>query len=395
MRNIIVLIGIILVGILPVRAQLFDDDQFRAQAQTGLDQMYNCSFESAGRTFYNLLEEHPEHPAPYFLLALNRWWQTYISVTMPDYYGYIDDKLNKAEDRLDLIKNKPGYDREYIFFKFMIHALEARAHSFQNEWWSAMGAAKKLVDPLEKSLYYVGQDPEFYMVAGLYHYYVETYHQQIPAIRPVLSFFPDGDIQKGLQELRTAAGTFNMAQIEAQYFLGTIYAHEIDQPANALEVTGRLHRRYTQNTWFQNDYANALIVAGRPDEARPIIENLIATYQSQHGHQTRNINSKESLHTTYLMVRVFHNLGRIHMESGGDYDAALNAFEQSNLMATLSKVEADYYLPANQYYMGLCYDYMGMREQAIAAYEDLLELDENTAYESQARSHISSPPTGN
>lgn len=395
MRFILCYAFLLSLQIIPLKAQLFDNDDFRAKAQEGMDQMYNLSFESAGSTFYQLLEQHPEHPAPYFFLALNRWWQTYLAVTMPDYYGYIEDKLGKAEERLELIKNKPGYDREYIFFKFMIHALDARANAFQNEWWSAMNAAKRLVDPMEKSLYFVGQDPEFYMVAGLYHYYVETYHQQYPVIRPILSFFPDGDVDQGLKELVKASEMQNLAQVEATYFLGTIYSDETKQPQKALAVTRRLHQRYPGNTWFKNDYAQSQLLAGNFDQSQALLDQLIQGYTQQGGHQTRAINSKESRYTTYLMVRVYHNLGRVLMEGKHDYQGALQAFEQSNLMATLADVEADPYLPGNQYYTGLCYDYLGQRDEAVQAYENVLDLDENALYAPQAKNNLQASPVGN
>ncbi len=373
---------------LPLSAQLFNDQDFRRSVQTGLDQMYNFSFESAGKSFYQLLEAHPDHPAPYFLLALNRWWQTYLSATMPDYYGYIGDKLKKAEDRLKLIEGKPGYEQEYIFFKFMIHALDARAHSFRNEWWPAMNSAKKLIDPMEKSLLFVGQADEFYMLAGLYHYYVETYHQMYPVIRPILSFFPDGDAELGLQELVKASGSSHIAQMEAKYFLGTIYNDEIFQYGKGVSVTRDLARRYPNNTWFQNDLAHALVLNRQFAEAKPIIDQLIKAYERQGGANSKNINSKSSRFTTYLMIRVYHNQGRWLMESQKDYEAALAAFDQSNRMAQLASVEEDFYLPANQYYKGLCFDFLGRRAEAVAAYEEVLDLEENTRFENQAKANI-------
>lgn len=379
-------------GLLPLRAQVFDDADFRPSVQKGLDQMYNLSFESAGNTFYNLLREYPDHPAPYFLLAFNRWWQTYISVTMPDYYGYIEDKLRKAEEHLDQIEDKPGYEQEHVFFEFMIHALDARTHAYRNQWWSAMNAAKRVIDPIESSLEYVGGAPEFFMLSGLYRYYVETYHQNYPVIRPILAFFPDGDIEKGLQELEKAASTLNVGQMEAKYFLGTIYNDEIDRYAKGLRITQDLANRYPNNTWFQNDYAHALILSEKYEQAERVLGQLIKVYQGQSGHDKRNINSKESRYTTYLMLRVYHNQGRLLMESQENYQGALEAFKQSNLVAKLAGVEEDFYLPANQFYTGICFDRLGQRSQAIEAYKQVLELEENTRYKADAKKYIDNPP---
>jgi tetratricopeptide (TPR) repeat protein len=390
--RIIIFLTLSLGSLIPLRAQLFDDPDFRPAAQQGLDQMYNLSFEAAGSTFYNLLQAHPDHPAPYFLLAFNRWWQTYLSITMPDYYGYIEDKLRKAEERLATIEDQPGYEEEYLFFKFMIHALDARAHAYRNQWWSAMNAAKRVVDPLESSLEYVGQAPEFYMLAGLYRYYVQTYHQAYPVVRPILAFFPDGDVEQGLADLEKASSTPNIGQVEAKYFLGTIYNDEIDRYAAGIRIARELASRYPRNTWFQNDYAHALLQGGEFTQSARILQDLIEGHQQQSGHASRNIDSKESRFTTYLMVRVYHNQGLLRMQGPSAYQAALDAFAQSNQMAKLAGVEEDFYLPANQLYIGMCHDYLGQRDPAIAAYRRVLDMEENARYRSRAKKYIENPP---
>jgi tetratricopeptide (TPR) repeat protein len=374
-----------------LHAQVFDDPAFRPQALKGMNQTYNFAFEAAHETLQALENKYPDHPAPYFLQAVNRWWQTYLSVTMPDYYDYIEERLAIAEDKIDDLEDQAAYAPELAFFGFMVHALEARTYAYRNQWWSAMGAARHTIDPLEDCLDYLGQQPEFDMVAGVYHYYVATYHKSHPMIRPVLSFFPPGDVQQGLKEMQQAANTpGHLAQVEAMYFLGTIYNDEINRPSQGVAMTRRLSERYPRNTWFRNDYARALIGAGQEQKAQAVLDELINHYQSQAGHNSRNITSQSSRHTTYLMMRVYHNRAQVEMKSG-DYRSALGYLAQSNHMAELAKVEEDFYLPANQLYMGMCYDYLGQRDQAIDAYEAVLDLDENEPYKADAQRYLKTP----
>jgi len=372
-------------------AQVFDDPGFRPEALKGMNQTYNFAFEAAHETFQALERKYPDHPAPYFLQAVNRWWQTYLSVTMPRYYDYIEERLEIAEDKIDGLEDNEAYAQELAFFGFMVHALEARSHAYRNEWWSAMGAARRTIDPLEACIDYAGQAPEFDMVAGVYHYYVATYHESHPIIRPVLSFFPPGDVQQGLKEMERAANTPNhLAQVEAMYFLGTIYNDEINRPSQGVAMTRRLSERYPRNTWFRNDYAHALVRAGQQEKAQTILDELIDAYRSQSGHDSRHITSQSSRHTTYLMMRVYHNRALVEMKSS-DYRSALDYFTQSNRMAELSNVEEDFYLPANQLYMGICHDRLGQREQAIEAYEAVLDLDENELYKADAKRYLKTP----
>jgi len=373
------------------KAQVLDEASFRAKSQAGLDQMYNLYFNEAEASFVALQAEYPDHPAPYFMRALNRWWQTYLSVTMPDYYGFIEDQLEIAQEKLDDLEDNPSYERELPFFAFMIHALDARTHSYRNEWWSAMGAARRIINPLEASLEQEGSHPEYAMVNGVYRYYVATYHKSYPIIRPVLSFFPDGDEERGLRDLEKASREGGIARTEAQFFLGTIYRDETHQPQKGLAVSQSLSQRYPRNTWFQNDYARALIQTENYVQAEQVLLSLSGKYEAQRQSENRNISSKYSRYPTYMMMRVYHNLGYLYMQNEKDYSKALLFFSKSNKMASLAGVEEDSYLPANQYYTGLCKDYLGQREDAIEAYEAVLDLEENEKYKADARARIKSP----
>jgi tetratricopeptide (TPR) repeat protein len=393
MKNILIL-WLALGWASSLSAQLFDDPAFRPQVLQGMDQTYNLSFEAAAATFDNLQRQHPEHPAPYFLQAFNRWWQAYLSVTTSPRFDYIEDRLELAIDKIEDLKDQElpaAYDAEIAFFGFMAHALEARSYAYRNEWWSTMGAARRTISPLEDCIDLVGQAPELDMVAGVYHYYVATYHQTHPIIRPVLSFFPPGDEVQGLKELQQAARTPNhLAQVEAMYFLGTIYNDEINRPQSGVEITRELTRRYPRNTWFQNDYAHALIAAGQWDEAQRQLNLLITAYQAQEGAESRNLSSETTRYTTYLMVRVYHNRALAEMGKQ-EYASALRYFNQSNSLATLAKVEEDAYLPANQLYQGMCHDYLGQRKSAIDAYELVLGLAENEEYKDRAKAYLRTP----
>ena len=380
---------LLLTGML--HAQVFDDPTFRPQALNGMDQTYNLSFEAAHETFTALERKYPEHPAPYFLQAFNRWWQTYLLVTMPDYYDYIEARLEIAVDNIEDRADDPALAEELAFFGFMVHALEARTHAYRNQWWSAMNAARRTIDPLEDCIDYVGQAPEFDMVAGVYHFYVATYHESHPIIRPVLSFFPPGDVEQGLKEMERAARTpDHLAQVEAMYFLGTIYNDEIDRPQQGIQITRRLMERYPRNTWFRNDHAHALIVAGEEEKAQAILDELISAYQSQSGHASRHITSRSSRYTTYLMMRAYHNRARVAMKTGQP-QSALDYFAQSNHMAQLANVKEDFYLPANQLYMGICHDRLGQRDEAVDAYEAVLDLEENELYKEPAKRYLKTP----
>lgn len=351
--------------------------------------MYNFEFEKAQGVFSELETQWPDHPAPYFLQATNRWWQTYLSVEMSDYYGFILENAELALDKNEALKD--SYPKEYAFFEFMSHALEARLQSYRSNWMRAFNAARKTVGPVKDCINFVGTEPEFYMVAGLYHYYVATYGKLYPVARPFLSFFPDGDMQKGLEEIEIAGKTPSLGQHEANFFLYYIYLDEINRPQDGLAVCRNLRQLFPKNTWFQADYAWALIENKQFTAAGAELQDLISRYERQSGFATAPINSNRSRYTTHLMIKAYHLQGLMALEGDRDYDKALAYFQQSLAMAKLTGLKDDNMVAGSQFYVGVCYDNLSQREAAIAAYRDTLDMEENAPYKDQAKQGLKAP----
>lgn len=376
---------------LPAQVPVFNNTAVEAQIQHGLQLMYNMDYEGANRIFSGIQEAHPEHPAPYFMKALNRWWQTYISINTDAYYDYIEEQLDLAIEKNKLIEKKEGFEQEYTFFAFMNYALLSRLHAYRNEYMAAMGSARKVIGPLKQSLKFVGKQAEFYMVAGIYHYYAATYADLYPIVKPFMYFFPDGDKEGGLKELELAASTESFAQIEAAFFLSYIYLDELPDVAKGLQVSRDLYKKFPRNTWFETDYARALLLNGQFEAGEKQIDRLIAAYESQAGHENRNINSLHSRHTTHLMIKVYHYKGYAALYGHKDFDQAIAYFSLSDKMATLALVEEDFYLAGNRYYQGVCYDNLEERGKAIVAYEQTLDMDDNYFYKDQAKENLKRP----
>jgi tetratricopeptide (TPR) repeat protein len=94
------------------------------------------------------------------------------------------------------------------------------------------------------------------------------------------------------------------------------------------------------------------------------------------------------------MIKVYHYLGYEALFAKKSYQTALNYFAQSNRMAKLAKVEEDNYLAGNQLYMGVCHDNLLQRDRAIQAYENTLDMEENTLYKEDAKKYLKAPAVG-
>lgn len=386
MRSILfLLIG--LVFLLPLRAQVFEDQHFRAEAKKGLDKVYNLEFEAGNQIFSDLQKTYPSHPAPYFLLALNRWWQSYISTT-PAYHPFILQQLEKSLELNEKFAEQEALALEYTFFQYMGYAFKTRLMILQKEWVKAANNGRKALKYLEKGFDFRQQAPEFYFSSGIYHYYAATYPEEHAYVRPFMVFFPDGDEKLGLEELHKASLAYNFTQIEALYYLGDIYLEEKESFSEALALKAKLHSIYPQNTWFAADHARSLIFSNQYSKASKILEALQTKFESQQGAHTAQITSVNSSYTTLLMMRVYHYLGLCSMRQRADYEGAIQNFDLSLKMAKMAKVDTDPHLPANMYHIGLCREKLDLPVEAKLAYEAALDMDENEGIKSKAKERL-------
>lgn len=366
-----------------VSSQVFFDQHFRKLAAEGISQTYNLNYESAEEIFTSLKVAYPKHPAPLFLLSLNRWWQSYISPT-PAWHAYIEQSLEEAISLNHKMKDTPGYELEYTFFQYMSYAFLTRLYIIRKEWLKAANTGRKALPYLNRTLEYTTQSPEFYFSAGIYHYYAAIFPAQHPYIKPFAVFFPDGDAELGLEELEYAAGNNNFTQTEAMYYLGDIYLEEEGKYARALSIKKSLSTKYPANTWFQVDYARALVYNHRYTEAEVVLKKMQKAFELLHDSHRRHITSLESNYTSQVMLRVYHYLGRISLERDSQYNQALSYFKLSNDMAKIAGISTEIHLPANAYYSGRCFDALKQHEKALDTYRKVLDMDENHLVKSLA-----------
>lgn len=372
-------------------AQVFDDPVFDREAKRGIEFLYNFEFDAAEAVFLPLKEKYPNHPAPYFFLATNRWWQNYLSAKTPLYYKFVGSMIEKSLELNEQFEDQPEHHMEYTYFQFMGYALKARVNAAQGNWWTAANAARKIISPIKEGFQYVDKRAEFAFASGIYHYYAEVYPREYPMVKPFMAFFPDGDEALGIRELKIAASKPNYAQVECLFYLSYIHLEERSDWLEGLEVARKLTTRFPKNTWFKADYAHALILNKEYTEARKILHQMVSIFERKSGHSTRNIHSRQSRYTTHLMIKVYQYLGKIYLFKDHEYEKAMDFFEKSEAMARLASVEEDNLLAEDMYYKGRCFDGLGVREKAIQHYKKALGMDGNVYIRDEAKECIKAP----
>jgi len=177
------------------------------------------------------------------------------------------------------IYDKDESNIEAAFFLSAAYGFKGRLYSERSEWTNAAFAGRKSLKYLSISRGQESISPEFVLGDALFNYYAIWIPENYPFLKPIISFFPDGDKKKGVEQLVFVSNNTFYTRTEAQTFLMRIYQDE-NQNAKALQVSGYLHETFPDNSFFHRYYARLLYLNGRYREAEKVSLSVIQKIDS-------------------------------------------------------------------------------------------------------------------
>lgn len=256
------------------------DMNVQIEATHAVNDMYNFKFAKAEQQFRWIKQKYHDHPLPYFLLGLSEWWKIVPNVKVTQYdqrfLAYMDTSIYYAEKMYEQDEEDP----EAAFFLAAAHAFQSRLYSERSDWGKATVSGKSSLNFLEICKGKEDFSPELLFGDALYNYYAEWVPEHYPILRPVLMFFPEGNKELGIQQLRTVANNAFYTRTEAQFFLMRILASEGTNPAEAFRISEYLHQTFPDNPYFHRYYARQLYGRGKQKQAEKESLEILARIDS-------------------------------------------------------------------------------------------------------------------
>ena len=250
---------------------LLSDIYIQFDATQALHDLYNFEFEEAEMQFRWIRQKYPWHPLPHFLLGLSEWWKIMPQIEDTSYdeafLAYMDTAIVAAENLYD---NHPEYKVEAAFFLAAGYGFQARLHSERGAWGKAANEGRKSLKYLSDSKGQHELSPELLLGDGLYNYFAVWIPENYGILKPVLAFFPKGDKELGIQQLRTVAQNAFYTRTEAQVFLMRILAVEEGQKEAGFQIISYLRDLYPNNAYFHRFYLMMLYQMGRTTQMRNV-----------------------------------------------------------------------------------------------------------------------------
>jgi tetratricopeptide (TPR) repeat protein len=259
---------------------LIADMIIQIEATEAMNAMYNFDFDEANKQYHWLMQKHPESPLSYFLLGLNEWWKmmpdTDVEIYDERFHYFMDTTILIAEKMLEV----PETRIEGAFFLAATYGFKGRLYSDRGKWGKAASAGRSSLKYLEISQEQSYLSPELLFGNALYNYFAVWIPDNYPILKPILAFFPDGDKELGLQQLREVSLNAFYTRIEAQIFLMQILANDKHDYAGALAIAEYLHNHYPNNPYFHRYYARYLYSLHRYSEMEPVALEILERVDS-------------------------------------------------------------------------------------------------------------------
>jgi hypothetical protein len=350
------------VNVLPTAADtkgwLLLDKDIQLELDGAVQNLYNFKYDKAEKQFRSLRRRYPHHPMPYFLLGLSTWWKimpTNFNSTQYDklFFAYMDTANTYAEQLIKAdARNYEGY-----FFLSAANGFDARLNAERHNWRRATVSSKRALNYLQKSREANDLSPEFLFGEALFNYYAVWIPNNYPLLKPVLLFFPKGNKQLGLAQLRTVADNAFYTGVEAKVFLMKLLHNDEHQTAAAMPVARGLALKYPDNGYFARFYALLSFDQADFAECERVSRDIMAKISAGMPGYEASSGRYASYFLGYLMQFKYRDFPKakdyyqrciVFAESNGETDGGFYLFANANL-ARIADREHDA-VAARRYY---------------------------------------------
>ncbi len=288
------------------------------EAAEAMYNMYNMNFDQAERQFNYLKKQYGWHPLPDFLLGLCYWWRMVPEGEMESKWDQLfltqmDSAQVKAHRLYDEVNQVEG-----AFFLAAAYGFQGRLYGDRGQYLKASLAGKNALKYLN-----IGKDkedfsPELLLGKGLFNYYAKWIPEHYPMLKPIMTFFPEGDKSIGIAQLKETSRNAFYARTEAQYYLLRILYEEEQNLKEASQLCAYLTDLYPNNSYFQTYHGRILYRLGKYDNAKEIFESILSrVIAEQQGYEYNT-----ARFATYFLGSIWKSYGDL-MKSKKYYNSSV------------------------------------------------------------------------
>lgn len=339
-------------------------NDFESRVESGIKQIYNIKFAEAEKTFRSLIADYPNHPAGRFFLAMIDWWKILLDVENESHDEIFFQKLEDVIYQCDKILEKDPQNVDALFFKGGSIGFRGRLRSLRESWLKAADDGREALPIVERASKLDPENLDVQLGFGIYNYYAAVIPEEYPLIKPLMIFFPSGNKEEGLRQLRNTAFNGKYAKYEARYFLMTIYYRYESNPWQAEEFAKMLVDDFPDNPTFQRWLGRIYVRQGKMQLADSLFKDVLRKADENfYGY-----NFPVSLREANYYVGYNYKLNN-ELDSAKIYLTRCTEISQQ-----IDKEEESGFLINSMLYLAQISEAKNLFEEAISYYERLLKM---------------------
>lgn len=330
----------------------------------GIDYIYKLKFDSSNAIFQSSVNQNPKDPTGYFFIAMQEWWRLILNKDDEsndnNYFEKVDKCVKVCEDRID--ENED--DWWAIFLKGGVIGYRGILRSIRGSWLKAADDGREGLLLIQRSYDLNPSNKDAVFGIGLYNYAADYVFEAYPFLKTLMFFFPRGNKELGLSQLKDCSENAKFSRTEANFELCYINLNYEKNYYEAEKYADKLYKQYPENSMFEKFLGRCYAGENRWNESIAVWKDIMSKIDSsKFGYNNKNIKRE-----------AFYYLGLTNMRLN-NLDEAVKDYEQAlSLSKELDKNEETAFQVFSALGLGMLYDMKGNRSEAVKYYDMVLEM---------------------
>jgi tetratricopeptide (TPR) repeat protein len=332
----------------------------------GINQIYAIEFSEAEKTFKKLSEEYPDHPAGKFFPAMIYWWKILLDTSNEQYDDIFYEKTDEVIYFCDILLEKDPDNIDALFFKGGAIGFRGRLRVIRESWLKAASDGRDALPLVEQAAKLDPENVDLQLGFGIYNYYASVIPDEYPIVKPLMLFFPEGNKELGIKQLKNTAENGKYGRIEARYFLMSLYSNYEKDNESAQLYSDRLVKAFPNNPIFERWRGRIAVKRNDWSTADSIFRNVLnKSEKNLPGYTTIKVKREAVYYVAY------------QYKIKGEYEEALKHFKMcADYCRKIDTDSESGFLVNSTLYIGTLYETMGKYKEAEKYYEDVLDMRE-------------------
>lgn len=332
----------------------------------GINHIYGIKFSEAEKTFKKLLADYPNHPAGRFFPAMIYWWKILLDTSNEQYDEIFYEKIDDVIDFCDKILEEKPDNVDALFFKGGAIGFRGRLRVIRESWLKAASDGRDALPIVEKAARLDPNNVDVQLGFGIYNYYASVIPEEYPIVKPLMLFFPEGNKELGIKQLKNAAENGKYSKIEARYFLMSLYSNYEKDNETAQFYSDQLTNAFPNNPIFERWRGRIAVKRSDWTVADSIFRNVLKKGEKNFpGYTTIKVKREAVYYIAY------------QYKNNGEYESALKYFKNcADYCKKLDEDEESGFLINSTLYIGTLYETLGKYKEAEKFYNDVLDMRE-------------------